>query len=401
MYVKYFLFIIIFVLLGTSISNSQNISTHQDIEIHFRFDKHNLDPDYMDNRQSLQDFAHKIDSIGISKIDSIVIVSQSSPEGVYEHNLMLSQKRANTMQNYIQEVHPELIERLYVYPDGESWGRLREYVKNDTLMKKETIEKVLSIIDSDINIGTKKWRMEQLPVYRYLIQTYYPRIRNSIFCILYYSEFTPQMERPELTVNTELVKPRAVTITQTVPQKEIWSNKIYLKTNAVGLGMGITNIAAEVDCNNHWSFALPIYYSAWNYFKTTVKFRTLSIQPEIRYWFSKNNNGFFTGAHLGLAYYNFAFNGNYRYQDHDGKTPAAGGGLSIGYRLPVSKNKRWLLEMQLGAGAYKLHYDKFFNTNNTKDGLLVENIKKTYWGLDQAAVSLSYSFDLKKKGVKL
>ena len=401
MKVKIFLFIIIFVLLGTSISNSQNISTHQNIEIHFRFDKYNLDLEYMDNRQSLQDFAHKIDSIGISKIDSIVIVSQSSPEGVYEHNLMLSQKRANTMQNYIQEVHPELSERLYVYPDGESWGRLREYVQNDTLMKKETIEKVLSIIDSDINIGTKKWRMEQLPVYRYLIQTYYPRIRNSIFCILYYSEFTPQMERPELTVNTELVKPRAVTITQTVPQEDIWSNKFYLKTNALGLGIGITNIAAEVDFTNHWSFALPIYYSAWNYFKTTVKFRTLSIQPEIRYWLSKNNNGFFTGAHLGLAYYNFAFNGNYRYQDHDGKTPAIGGGLSIGYRLPVSKNNRWLLEMQLGAGVYKLHYDKFFNTNNTKDGLLVESIKKTYWGLDQVAVSLSYSFDLKKKGVKL
>ncbi len=147
MCVKNFLFIIIFVLLGTSISNSQNISRHQNIEIHFRFDKYNLDPDYMDNRQSLQDFAHKIDSIGISKIDSIVIVSQSSPEGVYEHNLMLSQKRANTMQNYIQEVHPELSERLYVYPDGESWGRLREYVQNDTLMKKETIEKVLYIID--------------------------------------------------------------------------------------------------------------------------------------------------------------------------------------------------------------------------------------------------------------
>ena len=57
--------------------------------------------------------------------------------------------------------------------------------------------------------------------------------------------------------------------------------------------------------------------------------------------------------------------------------------------------------MQIGAGVYQLHYDKFFNTDNTKDGLLVESIKKTYWGLDQATVSLSYSFDLKKKGVKL
>ena len=46
--------------------------------------------------------------IGISKIDSIVIVSQSSPEGVYEHNLMLSRNRANTMRKYILGKHPEL-----------------------------------------------------------------------------------------------------------------------------------------------------------------------------------------------------------------------------------------------------------------------------------------------------
>lgn len=46
------------------------------------------------------------------------------------------------------------------------------------------------------------------------------------------------------------------------------------------------------------------------------------------------------------------------------------------------------------------HYDKFHNTPNTKDGLMIESIKKTYWGIDQAAVSFSYSFDLKKKGGK-
>ena len=31
---------------------------------------------------------------------------------------------------------------------------------------------------------------------------------------------------------------------------------------------------------------------------------------------------------------------------------------------------------------------------------MIESIKKTYWGIDQAAVSFSYSFDLKKKGGK-
>ena len=60
------------------------------VEVHFKFDKYNLELDYMGNRASFQPFTHKIDSIGISKIDSVVIASQPSPEGANEHNLKLS-----------------------------------------------------------------------------------------------------------------------------------------------------------------------------------------------------------------------------------------------------------------------------------------------------------------------
>ena len=378
----------------------------ENIEVHFKFDKFNLELDYMGNNNSLKNFVHKIDSIGISNIDSIVIISQSSPEGVYEHNLMLSKKRANTMRKYMLDKHPELHNYLHVHPDGESWLRLREYVKKDTMMKNTTIEKVISIIDADINVGTKKWRMKQLPVYRYLLSTYYPRIRNSSFYILYYTEektIEPVVEVniPEPPVEEIEIKPDTTAIvTPVVPEVEGWSHKLHIKTNAIGWGMGIANVAAEIDLAKHWSFTLPVYYSAWDYFKSTIKFRTFSVQPEFRYWFSENNDGFFTGAHFGLAYYNFAFDGDYRYQDHNRETPSIGGGVSIGYRLPISKNYRWRVEFSLGQGVYSLHYDKFHNTPNTKDGLMIESIKKTYWGIDQAAVSFSYSFDLKKKGGK-
>jgi hypothetical protein len=164
--------------------------------------------------------------------------------------------------------------------------------------------------------------------------------------------------------------------------------------------MAIANIAGEVDLAKHWSFTLPIYYSAWDYFKATVKFRTFAVQPEFRYWPSAENNGFFTGAHFGLAYYNFAFNGAYRYQDHNRNTPSIGGGISVGYRLPISKSSPWQVEFSVGAGVYSRHYDKFHNTPRTKDGLIIETVRKPYWGIDQAAVSVSYSFDLKKKGGK-
>ena len=169
---------------------------YEDIEVHFKFDRYNLELDYMGNKTSLQNFAHKIDSIGISKIDSIVIISQSSPEGAYKHNLMLSRNRANTMRKYILDNHPELHNLLYVHPDGESWIRLREYVKKDTLIKKTSIEKIISIIDADINVEIKKWKMMELDDYQYILRTYYPRIRNSIFCIVYYSEMIPRKVDP-------------------------------------------------------------------------------------------------------------------------------------------------------------------------------------------------------------
>jgi hypothetical protein len=185
-----------------------------------------------------------------------------------------------------------------------------------------------------------------------------------------------------------------------IPKVEEWTRKLYLKTNILGLGLAIANVAAEIDLAKHWSFTLPVYYSAWDYFKSTIKFRTHTVQPEFRYWLSEENDGFFSGAHFGLAYYNLAFDGKYRYQDHSRKTPAIGGGVSIGYRLPISKNNRWRVEFSLGAGVYSIYYDKFHNTPHTKDGLMTGSVKKTYWGIDQAAASFSYSFDFMKKGGK-
>ena len=175
--------------------------------------------------------------------------------------------------------------------------------------------------------------------------------------------------------------------------------RLYVKTNMIGLALLSANLAVEVDLTRHWSVTLPVYYCAIDWFKSTIKFRNFTVQPEARYWFRHSaNDGFFLGAHVGMAYYNFAFDGQYRYQDYRGRTPALGGGLSTGYRMPISShNKHWRIEFTIGAGIYPLDYSIFNNTPNVKDGQWVERRKKTYIGLDQTAVTLAYSFDLKKR----
>lgn len=161
-----------------------------------------------------------------------------------------------------------------------------------------------------------------------------------------------------------------------------------IHTNAVAWAMAIANLGAECSFSAHWSAALSLYYSAWNYTEESCKFRTFLIRPEVRWWLSPVNHGFFAEAHLGLAYYNFAMpSWNYRIQDRDGRHPALGGGIGIGYRLPF-RNRRWAFEALVGAGVYHLSYDRFENRHN---GPLHDTHSRTWFGIDNLSVGISYT----------
>ncbi len=169
--------------------------------------------------------------------------------------------------------------------------------------------------------------------------------------------------------------------------------QISIKTNAVGWAMAVANAAVEIDLAEDWSINIPVYYSGFDYFKSTLKFRTVTVQPEVRYHIAAVD-GLFLGAHLGLGWYNYAC-GDWRIQDTDNR-PAYGGGLGIGYKIPFRSNPRWAVEFALGAGVYDTVSDKFYNEPN---GPLHEGgIRKVFFGIDNAAVSFSYSIDMKKEG---
>jgi hypothetical protein len=162
----------------------------------------------------------------------------------------------------------------------------------------------------------------------------------------------------------------------------------YVTTNGVAWLMGVSNVGFQMDINKQWSVYLPIYYSGWNYFSSDVKFRCSSFYPEVRYRFQPEApRSWFAGLHLGIAYYNFAFGGKYRYQDYDQRHPALGGGVTVGYRMPLGKSGRWHISYEAGLGAYYLKYEKI-----PLSGHVVEQIvEKAFFGLDNLAVTVSYS----------
>ena len=375
------------------------------IEVHFRWDDSRLDLDYMGNRQSFADFARVVDSLDIYRIDSVVIVSQSSPEGVYEHNMKLSQRRAATMRRTLMKRHPELADRLHVHPDGESWDRLREYVVNDKHMKQSTIDQVLRIIDDNtISIGPKKWRMQQLPIYRYLLQTYYPRIRNSVFCIIYFdapidmalATVPAPAEAAELP--SELPAPYIYLEVQRDPVLSIRTNLLYDLGTALNVGV------EYYPTDSRWTLAANYTFPWWRHDKSHHYFQMLDGSVEARRYFSKNVNhtGCYLSAYGHANLYDFSFNAEDAWQGE-----GWGAGLGLGYVWQPWTNKRWKLEASVRFGYYQTLYDPYhasdpfngkyyYDWEGMPEDFIPRNYRLRWMGPTGAGITLSYDLIYKR-----
>ncbi|MCH5227066.1 MAG: DUF3575 domain-containing protein [Muribaculaceae bacterium] len=363
------------------------------------------------NSPQLNNFSQILDSI--SRADSIIgadVAGVSSVDGNSRLNRKLSRQRAQAMAKWLEDntmLSPDIIK---VKARGEDWPLFRSLVRGDSRIPGYT--EVISIIESDMPLEAQEAAIRALEggkTWKYMAENIFPKMRSAEVTLNVRRYAASQMNEETQNID-EVIKeetfmaqePEPGTVSEDAIVSDVfqssagndWRRRMYIKTDLPYWLMFWSNVAFEVDLAPHWSFNLPVYYSAMNYFRSDLKFRVFGFQPGIRYWFKGENRGAYLEAHYGMGWYNFAFGGNYRYQDHSRKTPAIGGGLAAGYRLPISKNGRWAMEFGGGVGVYRLHYDRFQNRPN---GKLIDSRKKTLFGIDNINVSISYSFPIEKK----
>lgn len=350
-----------------------------------------------------------------TQLKNVTFRGVTSPDGNCALNTQLAKKRLTTLKKWIRS-QVAMPDSIVHYEDvALTWADFKDIISHSDFPQKDTIVSILNqpapFADS-VCSHLPDYRMLQLKkldggkVWKQLNQRYFSRMRRACVVITtnqnLVQNFNPiipvNAQKPDSLVIDTVLPPRVqpdTLIADTIPA---WTRQLTLKTNALFWAVGMANAAVDIDLAEHWSLSIPVFYSAWDYFVNDIKFRAIGLQPEVRYWIKDTNqDGWFVGAHLGMAYWNVAVNGAYRYQDRNRAEPALGGGLGFGYRMPISKNGKWKVEFALGVGVYHAPYDKF---NNVPNGQLVESGNYIYWGFDQAAVSFSYTFDLKKKGGK-
>lgn len=380
------------------------------LTVYFPQGRSSFDHSYMDNEVRCQEFIRMIKNLQFvsgMKIDSVEIFAAASPEGPVRVNERLVRERAENVSDYLHNYLDFPDSDIRTYHIIEDWDTMIPWIEADPDMPSKSL--ALEIIRSASGDESER-RLRQLDggaPWNYIYENYFPKLRSFRvevhvdFCLadIISEEISEEPLIEELPpFPSDSLRPVFLPLVD----NNVIGGGITLKTNTLGWSLAGANIALEYDVIPHLSVALPFYYSGGlDYFKETVKFRGIVIQPEVRYypWLQDGDNGgFYVGAHLGLGWYNFALDGDYRIQDHKGRRPAWGGGLGVGYTLQFRKNPRWGMEFALGAGVYDAKYDMFFNEANGP--YFKQGIRKTWFGIDNAAVSFTYRFDLKKKGGK-
>ena len=403
------LFVILLGLLSTAMSAQEITDT---LTVFFRKGNAVVDKTFMANGERAAEFFARVNNLqNVAKVSTVTfeILGEASPEGPVKLNESLSNRRMHNTRNYLKRHITLPSVEMHAGTTDEDWNIVIEEIERDPAVPNK--QQVLDIIRRHLgeeseqdNISPEIRAIDGGVAYEYINQNIFPRLRACRVTVVYdlgvtLAELQEEEEEIFEILEEEFIPMTKDTLSIAQMPYPTPDKFMKIKTNGLAWGIGQMNIAAEFAFAEHFSVAVPFYYSGgFDYFKSTIKFRGIVVQPEFRYYFKPENEGFYAGAHMGVGWYNFALNGDYRIQDHNGSRPAWGGGLGFGYVMQFKKAPAWGLEFALGAGVYDAKYDTFYNEDNGP--IAEQGVRKVFVGVDNAAVSVTYKFDFKKGGRK-
>lgn len=370
------------------------------VKVYFRQGYSRLQPAFRGNGIRLDEFMRRVSEMhadSTARLNSIDIVAYASPEGPYTLNRKLARKRAENISAYLRGNMPFLSGSLFnVQPKGIDWDGLAAMVgASDMRYRSEVLNILRNVPETTYRNGrlvdSRLKRLMDLRggrPYNYMLTHFFPELRAAGAYVV--CDFV-RIAQPAIPIN----KPNepneanganevdaAIPVATELPERDY--DRWAIKSNALYLAAGVTNIGGEYAFHPHWSVDLPLVYSPYTIARR-YRMRFLYIQPEARYWLDRPMKGHFFGVHLHAGVFNVSLDDKNRYQSEKG---FHGGGISYGYAMPLSR--RWSMEFTVGVGYAFTKYCTYYNVPN---GIRYEkDLPYHYWGLTKLGLNFVYRF---------
>lgn len=407
-----------------------------EVQVVFPVREAQIQLDYMDNAERLQEFIRQLNEIRTTKdirISRIDIVGCASPDGPYNLNQHLAIQRAENLSRYLTE-HSFLPDSLITYHDrGIDWNGLAEAVMASDMAYRD---EVLAIIENEPEItyesGThhmldsRRKRLMELEggrPWRWMTDSIFPQLRNST-SLVYYTEYIANGGMPAddasgicdadtLVTCTQAASPEGLLnanpdgqqdAQQEARQEDCDTVRYPVMAFRSNLLVPLHNVGIEIPVARHWSLGLDWYYPwIWPAKSNKNCFELLALSAEVRYWFNASKGqalpkrNYLTGHSIGLygAWGYYDFERNYKGLQGDGVNV----GLDYLYSIPISKGKL-RLEFELAFGAVWSFNAKPYNVYEYGGKLIgkrdtYRNI--SYYGPTKAGVSIVIPINKKVK----
>ncbi len=367
-------------------------STVSRFALYYRNDCSDVDEEYLDNAENMAKIRRYLQSS--PRIDSITIYAYASPEGVYEHNVMLSKRRTVAARNYIlRYLSPSSglsADKIILRPMEENWTGLYEAVVRD--YHRADRARVLSILESDVRNDTKKWRLQQLSngdTYKYIIRHIMPRLRLATWICVWVDPSTivkrgkvEPVEAPMLWADRPAPAPLAPLSTTILGPARTKRTILALKTNMLYDAATALNFAVEGVINRNFSILYEHHCPWWVTGSNRYCLELLTFGGEFRWWFKPTTEKYasrtdwvkrdaLVGHFLGL----YGFGGKFDIQANRSgcyQGEIVSFGLTYGYAMPICK--RLNLEFSVSVGYANIPYRHYIPTDDYE--LLVRDRNK-------------------------
>lgn len=171
--------------------------------------KHDLIRDYKNNAAEFARVDKVVGEVVSNKdltITEFAVEGYASPEGNYESNRALAERRANSFADYLVSAHGVSKSQFKVTGRGEDWEGLKKAVTESSLPTKS---QVLDIIATTANPDARDAKIRAIDggkTYKDLLTNYYPPLRRTDYVIAYnVRPFSVEEAREVIKTNPRLL----------------------------------------------------------------------------------------------------------------------------------------------------------------------------------------------------
>lgn len=402
---------------SVSLASDNNQTARDSVIFKFRQGRHNLDPEFSDNKTQLSRLQNLLNSSDSSdrRIRQISIQGTASPEGSVELNRRLSESRAREILN----LFPNTInnESLIVSSTGRDWKGLARMAKDDMQIPDYTLtlRTINDIVITDsLSNGERPdaHNLEHLEAiaggvpYTFLYNRIFPRLRTTRVYFDFSSPIIPDnIPMPGLNTDVEVpvIGPLPISMWRMPETKKPFYMSV--KTNLLYDAAALPTLGIEFYLGKDFSIAGEWTYGWWDNDNRHRYWRDYGGDLSLRWWFGKAAHekpltGHHIGIYGGITTFDFEF-GNKGYM---GGIPGATlwdrslrmAGIEYGYSLPIAS--RLNLDFTIGIGYLGGKYIKYVPVDN---GYLWQSVHNLKWfGPTKAEISLVWLLGRGNKNIR-